>query len=360
MNKKINWMSPYHLTRSIGNIKDAVSSSWISNGKYVTKFEKKLSSLLKVKNILTVNNGTAALQLCYLTFGLKAGDEVIVPSYGYMAAANVAVQLGLTVKFADIDKDTLCISPKSLNHIASIKTKAVVVIHTYGNVCDMDKILKIKKKYNFLVIEDGAEAIGSKMGSKFAGSIGDAATFSFHAAKTFTTGEGGAVIIKNSKLFKKAKILRNQGCSNIKYKHIYPGGNFRMSNVLAAIGYSQIKLFNKIKKIRFTIQNLYRLQLSDCKNIKLQHFEDNVSPLLWCFVIIAKTENIKKKIIRILNINNIEVREGFFSSNRLKYFKKQKNLKNSDFVSRHLVCLPTHPKLNKKEIFKITNLIKGI
>lgn len=358
MNKKINWMSPYSLTRSIGNIKDAVNSSWISNGKYVLKFENQLSTLLKVKNIITVNNGTTALQLCYLTLGLKKGDEVILPAYGYMAAANVALQIGLKIKFADIEKDTLCICPHSIDKIASKNTKAVIVIHTYGNICDMNRILKLKKKYNFLVIEDVAEAIGSKINSKFAGSFGDAATFSFHAAKTFTTGEGGAVIIKSNKLFKKAKILRNQGCENIKYKHIYPGGNFRMSNVLAAIGCSQINLFSKIKKIRKRIQNFYRSQLKNSKNITLQYFKKNVQPLIWCFVIIAKTERIKKEIVKIFNQNNIETREGFYSSNRLKYIKKQKNLKNSDFASKNVICLPTHPNLSRGEILKITSLIK--
>lgn len=353
--KIIPWANPSLNKQDKFFLNKSFESNWISGGYYVQKFESDFSKFLKLKKTLTVNNGTSAIHLVYLTLGLKKGDEIIFPGYGYMAASNIAIQLGYIPVFVDVDLESFCIDSDKIYRKISKKTKLIVAINTYGNICNFDEIIKIGKKNNILILEDAAESLGSTLNNKQSGIFGDFSTFSFQATKTITTGEGGMVATKlSSKIYNKMKLYRSHGVSKEKYYHLLPGNNFRLTNLQAAIGYSQLKRINSIKKRRMEIFLLYNEIFSKNKDIQLQKFNKNINPMIWTLPILLnnKKKLYRKKLMTKMLKNNVETRNGFYSPNRLKIYNKYRfnDLKISDKISKNIICLPLYNSLSDKEI----------
>ena len=355
MKKIIPWSQAHFVSNEKFHLNKAFDSTWVSGGEYVQKFEKEFCKYIKSDFAISVNNGTSAIHLAYLALKLKAGDEIIIPSFGYLAAANLALLMNLKPVFADVDLDTFCVDFSSIKKKITKKTKLIVVINTYGNVCDLKPILRLAKLKKINVLEDSAESLGSKYYNKNSGILADIGTFSFQATKTITTGEGGMVITKKSKEFKDLlNLYRNHGIKNKRYMHLVPGHNFRLTNLQAAIGYTQLKNFNKILKNRKKSYNLYKKLLQNIKGIKLQQFKSNVRPLVWTMAMVLD-KNIfgsRDSIIRKMLKKKIETRNGFYSTNRLKIFKKfhSKDLKNSDYLSRNVICLPLFNGIKNSQI----------
>ena len=199
-------------------------------------------------------NGTAAIHLAYLALGLKAGDEIIVPGFCYLAAANIAVLMGLSPVFVDVDPDTYCVAAKNIRASITEKTKLIVVVHTYGNVCSMDEIMSLAKSSQIPVLEDAAESFGSQNKGRQSGTIADIGTYSFHATKTITTGEGGMVLTARKDLAEKVMLYRTHGVLGKRYWHEVPGHNFRLTNLQAALGCAQFKKIDHIFKERQRVQ----------------------------------------------------------------------------------------------------------
>ena len=358
--KLIPWAKPNLNKTDKKFLIKSFDSNWISDGYYVKKLESDFASFLKSKNTLTVNNGTSAIHVIYLALNLKMGDEIIFPGYGYMAASNIAIQLGLKPVFVDVDPETFCIDASKIKKKISKKTKLIVVINTYGNVCDFDEISQIRRETGIPVLEDAAESLGSTFKNKQSGTFGDFGTFSFQATKTITTGEGGILTTNSSaKFFNRLKLYRNHGVEKVKYLHVLPGTNFRLTNLQAALGYSQLKRIKLIKKRRKEIFLLYKEIFKNNKNIQLQKFDKNINPLVWTMAICS---NEKKRINRDRLITsmlkrNIETRNGFYSPNRLKIYSKfkSKELVASDQISKNIICLPLYNSLSNKEIRYIAN-----
>ncbi len=355
MKKIIPWSQAHFVSNEKFHLNKAFDSTWVSGGEYVEKFEKEFCKYIKSDFAISVNNGTSAIHLAYLALKLKAGDEIIIPSFGYLAAANLALLMNLKPVFADVDLDTFCVNFSSIKKKITKKTKLIVVINTYGNVCDLRPILKLAKLKKINVLEDSAESLGSKYYNKNSGILADIGTFSFQATKTITTGEGGMVITKKNKEFKDLlNLYRNHGIKNKRYMHLVPGHNFRLTNLQAAIGYTQLKNFNKILKNRKKSYNLYKKLLQNIKGIKLQKFQSNVRPLVWTMAMVLD-KNIfgsRDSIIKKMLKKKIETRNGFYSTNRLKIFKKfhSKDLKNSDYLSRNVICLPLFNGIKNSQI----------
>ena len=355
MKKIIPWSQAHFVSNEKFHLNKAFDSTWVSGGEYVQKFEKEFCKYIKSDFAISVNNGTSAIHLAYLALKLKAGDEIIIPSFGYLAAANLALLMNLKPVFADVDLDTFCVDFSSIKKKITKKTKLIVVINTYGNVCDLKPILRLAKLKKINVLEDSAESLGSKYYNKNSGILADIGTFSFQATKTITTGEGGMVITKKSKEFKDLlNLYRNHGIKNKRYMHLVPGHNFRLTNLQAAIGYTQLKNFNKILKNREKSYNLYKKLLQNIKGIKLQQFKSNVRPLVWTMAMVLD-KNIfgsRDLIIKKMLKKKIETRNGFYSTNRLKIFKKfhSKDLNNSDYLSRNVICLPLFNGIKNSQI----------
>ncbi len=357
--KKINY---YGLEKKYVN--QVMRSTWLSHGKFVSELEKKICKFTNSKFAVSTSNGTSAIHLAYLALGLKKGDEVIVPGFGYLAAANIAVQMGLKPVFADVDINTFCVTADKIKNKITSKTKLIVVIHTYGNVCDLKPIMNLVKNKRIVVLEDSAESFGSKYRGKQSGTIADLGTFSFQSTKTITSGEGGIVLTNKDKNFKdKLRAFRNHGVKSTKYYHHFPGHNFRLPNLQAAIACAQLKKFPKITKERKRVYRYYKNLLNGVTGISPQIFLPNVSPVVWTFAIILDPKIFleRDKIIEKMSKKGIETRNGFYSPCRLPMYKsfKTSHLKNSNFLSKNIICLPFFTDLKNKQIeYIVKTLLK--
>jgi len=357
----IPWAKPKLTKSDIGCVKNTLETNWISGGNEIKNFENKLKKYLNTKYMCVTSNGTSAIHLAFLSINLKINDEIIVPGYGYMAAANIAKLMNLKIKFADVDLKTFCIDLNHIKKLITKKTKLIVLTHTYGNVHQVKQICRYAKNKKILILEDCAESLGSKYDNKHSGTFGDIATFSFHATKSITTGEGGAICTNNNKFFENIKLFRSHGVKKKRYLHLVPGHNFRLTNFQSSLGNSQIKRINLIKKRRKLIYNLYSKYFKD-QNLNFQFFSKRVDANFWTFSILLneKFSKIKRdRLIFKLKKLGIETRNGFYCSNELKYFDKHKLLKNSQFLSNRVINLPLFEELKKKEIkYIVDNFIK--
>ncbi len=355
-------LQPFIDSMEIKNVLNCLQTGWLSSkGIYVKKFERKFTKFVGGGYGVSVTNGTAAIELALASLGIGKGDEVILPNFTFGATINAVLNIGATPVVADIDRKTWTISAESIKKNITSKTKALLIVHTYGIVCELKKIEKISKKYNLHIIEDCAEALGSKYNKKYLGNFGDCSTFSFYPNKTITTGEGGMVVFKDKKIYEKSLILRNQGreLNDISFIHKYNGFNYRMSNIQAAIGYAQMfkikKFLNLRKKIFLYYNNIFK---------KIPYFElmpklKNTENSYWLYTIKINKLNLKKrnKLIEILKNKGIETRPGFYPFNRMKPFIKycKGKYNSTEDISLKSISLPSSPFLKKSELKYITS-----
>ncbi|EFG9803382.1 GDP-perosamine synthase RfbE/PerA, partial [Escherichia coli] len=224
-------------------VNECLDSTWISSkGNYIQKFENKFAEQNHVQYATTVSNGTVALHLALLALGISEGDEVIVPTLTYIASVNAIKYTGATPIFVDSDNETWQMSVSDIEQKITNKTKAIMCVHLYGHPCDMEQIVELAKSRNLFVIEDCAEAFGSKYKGKYVGTFGDISTFSFFGNKTITTGEGGMVVTNDKTLYDRCLHFKGQGLAvHRQYWHDVIGYNYRMTNICAAIGLAQLE-----------------------------------------------------------------------------------------------------------------------
>ena len=351
----IPWAKPSYYGNEKKYINQALKSTWLSDGKFVKDFENKVCKFVNSKFAISVTSCTSALHLSYLALELKRGDEVIIPGYGYLAAANILLQMGLKPIFVDVDLKTFCVTSQNIEKKITPKTKLIVVFNVYGNVCDLDPIIKIAKIKQIPILEDAAESFGSLYKTKQSGALADIGTYSFQATKTITTGEGGMVVTnKNKNFIEKLKLYRNHGIKDKRYYHYLPGHNFRLTNIQAAIGCAQLKKIATIIFERKKIYHFYRKLFNNIEGLKLQIFSPKIKPAIWTFAIVLdpKAFTDRDKIIKIMKTKGIETRNGFYSPNRLSLYKgcNTSNLKCSDKLSKNIICLPFFPSLKEREM----------
>ena len=357
--KKINFADPYIGSLEKKLLIDAYNSKWISLGKYNIKLEKESKKLFNRKYALGVSNGTIAINLAAIALGLERGDEVIVPSLCYISPIHVLKSLGIKTKVCKIDNHNLQINLEDLENKISKKTKAIILIYNFGNLPNLLKINKISKKFKIPIIEDFSEAIFSKFEKINAGSIGEISTASLHATKTITSGEGGIVVTDNKKLFDKMKKIREHGYYNksIPYTYEMIGFNFKISNLLAAIGYGQLK---KNRKIINKKKQLLKIYLNNLKNYHQNiHglFDKKETPVMWSLPFITKNITERDKLIKYLKINKIQTRPSFKMIYNYKHLKINK-LKEKN-ISEKIVLLPIHPALSKNNVMFICRTINN-
>ena len=351
----IPWARPNYHGYEKKYVNQVLKSTWLGDGIFIKNFEKIFSKYINSKSAISVSNGTIAIHLVYLAMGLKKGDEVIVPGFGYLAAANVALQMGIKPVFADVDLETFCVTAKNIEKKITNKTKLIVVIHTYGNVCELDPIIKIAKSKKITVLEDSAESLGSKYKGKQSGGVADIGTYSFHATKTITTGEGGMIVTnKNKEFTERLRAFRDHGVKVTRYFHHLPGHNFRLTNIQAAIGYAQMENFSKIDTERRRVYRYYSKLFKNADGIRPQIFSSQIDPVVWTFAVVLDPEVFihRDKIIKKMKDQGVETRNGFYSPCRLPLYKKYKtsHLKNSNKLSKNIICLPFFTSLKEKEI----------
>jgi perosamine synthetase len=358
----IPWAQPDYHGGEKKLLVEALNSTWLSDGKFVKDLENKVAKLVNSKFAISVSSCTAAIHLAYLALGLKRGDEIIIPGFGYLAAANIALLMDLKPVFVDVDLETFCVTSKTIEKKITKKTKLIVVFNTYGNVCDLDPIIKLAKKKNIPILEDAAESFGSKYKNKQSGTLTEIGTYSFQATKTITTGEGGMVVANMKKNFTdRLKFFRSHGVKSKRYYHYLPGHNFRLTNVQASIGCAQLNKINKIIIDRKRIYQSYQKEFKNVSGLKLQKLTTGVKPVMWTLGILLDPKKFKNrdKIIKLMKKKNIETRNGFYSPNRMPLYKNcnTSNLKNAEMLSRNVICLPYFTSLKQKDIKYISKTL---
>lgn len=356
----INWFDFSYWGNEKQYVLNALNSTWISGGEYVERFEHQLKVDLNLDNVITVCNGTAALQLAFIGANIQPNDEVIVPAFGFMAAANILKLMNAKPVFVDVDFNTWNLNSNKIIFKITSRTKAIVVIHNYGIVTEIEKIQRIAKENNLLLIEDCAEAIFSKYNDKFCGSFGDISTFSFHATKTISTGEGGMISCKDDNLYNKLKMIRSHGLrrETVHYWHEYYGNNFRMSNVLAAIGLGQLEKKKIIIKQKQRVYERYKNNLKNIPTVIFQQHPLNSNPVYWVVAVYINSSKFSRdNIMKNLLNDGIECRPGFYTPDQLPIYQNEIKIPNliANDLAKNIIVFPSYPSLKNDKIDFICN-----
>ena len=369
MTKFIPVSEPTITEKEIEYVTKAVRSGWISSiGEYINRFEEEYARFNNTRYALTVSNGTTALHLALLAIGIKSGDEVIVPDLTFIATANVVVHCGATPVFADIERDTWCISPEDIKRKITSKTRAIIPVHLYGHPADMDEIMRIAKEHNLYVIEDCAEAHGAEYKGKKIGSIGDIGAFSFYGNKIITTGEGGMLTTNNPDLYERAKFLKDHAMSKDKrYFHPEVGYNYRMTNIQAALGLAQLERVDEIIEKKRKIFEWYREGLKDMRGIILNPEKEWARSVFWmvCLVNERFDESSRDEFMKRLREKGVDTRPFFYPCSMMPMYKKDGFMNPVSYdIYKKGINLPSGYTLNKEDIElicrEITTILKSI
>tara|TARA_B100001093_G_scaffold339360_1_gene324129 strand:- start:1887 stop:3017 length:1131 start_codon:yes stop_codon:yes gene_type:complete len=370
---KINFVDPSVTQVEKKNLNKALKGGWLSFGPYVKNLENKICKITKVKNCISVNNGTNAILLILMSLNFKRGDEVIVPSFCYISPVHMLKLMGLVPVPVDIELDNLQISTDKIEKKISKKTKAILLIHNYGSICNLQKVKKIAQKKNLFIIEDISEVLLSKQNNNYVGNCGwynkekIISYASLHASKTLIAGEGGIIMTNSKKISSKLRIFRNHGQKGKKaYFYEMTGGNFRLSNLLASIGFSQLLRLNEIMRKKKKLDNCYKRNLSKNSNLSLMEEPKKFSSIKFGFPILFKKKNVRDKIMKILNKNSTLCRPSFYSLNRLKHLNIYRNkksnkqdFKKAEIATDNVMVLPIHNNLGTKEVNSICSKINN-
>lgn len=358
MNENIKF--PVYKPKLFGNEKkyvlDCLDSNWISSkGDYVQKFEDSFKNYIGANYSTTVVNGTCALHLALLALDIGPGDEVILPSLTYIATANAIKYTGAKPVFVDSEKDTWQIDPEKISDKITNKTRAIICVHLYGFPSDLSKLKSICKEHNLFLVEDCAEALGTKYENKLVGTFGDISAFSFYGNKTITTGEGGMVSTNDRTLFDRCVKIKTQGLAHHReYWHDIIGFNYRMTNICAAIGYAQMENIELVIKRKREIAELY---IKNLKNVPIifQQEKENHFSTYWMVSILVPNEKERDNLREHLFNNGIETRPVFYPIHTMPiYIEKFFRLPVSENLGWRGINLPSYPDLKNSEIQEIS------
>ena len=347
-----------------------VKDGWISSaGPDITLFEKNLSKFVGRKYACAVSNGTAALEIAVKSLGLKKNDEIITPNFTIISNAIAIIKNFSTPVLVDSELNTWNVDIQKIEEKITKKTKAIMLPHIYGFPCDMEKVLRICKKYKLYLIEDAAEMLGQKYKKKQCGSFGDISTFSFYANKHITTGEGGMILTNNKNIYKKIKDLKNLNFGKVnRFNHNDISWNYRLTNMQAALGVNQLKRINEIIKKKRFIGDFYFKNFINNKNILIQPREISYAKnIYWIYGIVLKKNSLKYKteVQKKLLKYGIETRPFFWPMHKQDIFKKLKLFKNekypiSEYLSNSGFYIPSSIDLTKNQLKYIVDTINFI
>lgn len=348
---------------------DALETGWISSsGKYIPAFEKAFAEYIGVKHGIAVTNGTVAIHTALAALGIKDNDEVIVPDFTMIATAFAVCYTGAKPVFVDAERKTWNIDPSKIEEKITERTKAIMVVHIYGQPCDMKPILALANKYNLKVIEDAAEVHGAEYYGKKCGALGDIAAFSFFANKIATTGEGGMVLTNDDDLAERCRYFKNL-CFPLKgereYLHNDIGFNYRMSNIHAALGLAQVEKLDYYVERRRENNRLYRKYLATVPGILFQEESANNKNVYWMNGIVVDEELFgisRNDLLKKLKEDGIDSRYFFRGMHEQESLLKygcdcSGDYKITKWLSSNGFYLPSGSNLTEKDIQHIANAV---
>jgi dTDP-4-amino-4,6-dideoxygalactose transaminase len=334
------------------NIINSLQKGKFINGPIVKEFSQNLSNFLNVKHVIPCANGTDALQIAYMALGLKSGDEIICPSWTYISTAEAATILGVKTIFCDVDPNTFNVTAEFIEPLITKKTKAIVVVHLYGQSCDMEPILNLAKKHNLKVIEDNAQAIGcvytfSNGDKTHTGTMGDIGTTSFYPTKNLGAyGDGGAIFTNDDKLAKKIKMIANHGESK-KYHHKTIGCNSRLDSIQAEVLNVKLKYLNDYNNARNQMAENYNKAFKLVEQLQIPDLNKNSTHVYHQYTL--KVLNGKRDdLMKYLEQNEIETRVYYpIPIHKQKAFSNYSNISliNTDELATSCLSLPIHSEI---------------
>ena len=351
------------------NIINSLQEGKFINGPIVKEFSQNLSNFLNVKHVIPCANGTDALQIAYMALGLKSSDEIICPSWTYISTAEAAAIIGVKTIFCDVDPNTFNVTAELIEPLITKKTKAIVVVHLYGQSCDMEPILNLAKKHNLKVIEDNAQAIGceytfSNVEKKYTGTMGDIGTTSFYPTKNLGAyGDGGAIFTNNDDFAKKIKMHSNHGESK-RYHHNIIGINSRLDSIQAEVLNVKLKYLNNYNQARNLMAENYNKAFKSVEQLQIPELNKNSTHVYHQYTL--KVLNGKRDdLMKYLDQNEIETRVYYpIPVHKQKAFSNYSNISliNTDELATSCLSLPIHSEIEnssqKNIIDNVLNFFK--
>ncbi|MEQ8822835.1 MAG: DegT/DnrJ/EryC1/StrS family aminotransferase [Filomicrobium sp.] len=341
-------------------LNECIDTGWISGGRFVKNFEQTFSEFTGAKEAIAVSNGSVALHLALHCVGVRPGDEVLVPTFTYIASVNAIVTAGAVPVFVDSRPDTWLMDVTDAAKRITPRTTAIMPVHLYGFACDMVEVQKLADAHGLKVVEDAAEGFGVRIDGQHVGTRSDAATFSFYGNKTITCGEGGMVTVKDPDMAEHMRVTRNQGMSPARrYWHDRLGFNYRMTNMQAAIGLAQIERANEIIGRKREIYQAYRQRLEglplNWQEAPSRSFESSY----WLVSLLAPSSEARDRIYNALDDGKIEHRPVFIPAHEMPmYDAGSETFPVAEDLGQRGFSLPSFPDLQPDELDRVAAAVR--
>jgi len=362
---RIYYTKPSITELEVSYATDAARNGWGDRCyEYINLFEEAFKNHLGVKYAIATSSCTGALHMGMSALGIGPGDEVILADTNWIATVAPIVHLGAKPVFVDILPDSWCIDPDLAEAAITPRTKAIVAVHLYGNLCDMNRLLAIGEKYNIPIIEDAAEAIGSVYHGKRAGSMGKFGCFSFHGTKTLTTGEGGMFVTNDAELYETVLTLSNHGRARGQAKQFWAdmvGFKYKMSNIQAAIGYAQMQRIDELINRKREILWYYKKNLECIHGVSMNPEPEGTINGGWMPTVVfdKKTGVTRERLQEIFKSENIDARVFFYPLSGLPMFDPKEANVNSWSIPTRSINLPSYHDISFNEQARILQIIKS-
>lgn len=370
---KVPLSSPDIIEKDIEAVVDVMKTRFLSIGPKVVELEKRMSKYSGVKYAVAVNSGTSALHLIIRGLGIKEGDKVLTTPFSFISSSNCILFEKAEPLFVDIDEKTLNLDPdkteeqlKKMSQEELDKVKAMIVVDAFGQPADWDRFTEIAKKYNLLLIEDSAEALGSEYKGKKCGSFGEAGVFAFYPNKQITTGEGGILVTDDAELARLARSIRSQGRgeSGEWLDHEILGYNYRMDELSAALGCSQMEKIEEILEKRAKVAEMYGEKLAEVEEVEIPFIAPYVNKMSWFVYVVRLERGIdRNKVIKYLNEQGVQCKPYFAPIHLQPFYKRMFGYKEGDFpiteyVSGRTIALPFFSNLKEEQIDYVVEEVK--
>ncbi|OGK25497.1 aminotransferase DegT [Candidatus Roizmanbacteria bacterium RIFCSPLOWO2_01_FULL_37_13] len=367
---------PYITREDARAVYQTILTGWVTQGPKVKEFENNFAAYIGTKYAVAVSSCTAALHLAMIVCGIKAGDEVVCPSLSFIATANAIRYVGARPVFADVDRSTYNLDPSCVEKVITDKTKAILIVHQFGMPADIDGFKKLCEKYHLKLIEDAACAIGSIYKGKKVGIHSDLVCFSFHPRKVITTGDGGIITTSNSKYYQRLKLLRQHGMSIddrtrheakkiIIEKYLELGYNFRMTDIQASLGITQLKKVDFILKKRREIAEKYNQAFKKIPYLVVPSEKNGNKTNYQSYTIQLKKNSpiSRKKLMGELLKRDIATRRGVMLIHKEPAYRNlypHLRVPNSEYISKNSVTLPLYVQMTRREIKRVIKALAEV
>lgn len=365
MNSRIHYTKPSISELEVSYATDAARNGWGERCyEYITRFEKAFSEHLGVRHAIATSSCTGALHMGLAALGVGPGDEVILADTNWIASVAPVVHLGATPVFVDILADSWCVDPARVEAAITPRTRAIIAVHLYGNLCDMDTLLAIGARHGIPVIEDAAEAIGSVWHGRRAGSMGAFGTFSFHGTKTLTTGEGGMFVTNDDTLYEQVLTLSNHGRARGQTRQFWPdmvGFKYKMSNIQAAIGCAQMERIDELIAGKRRVFEAYRSALSDLPGITMNPEPEGTRNGYWMpTVVFDAATGVKREALQsAFAAQRIDARVFFWPLSSLPPFSPMQTNTRAYELPERALNLPSYHDMTTEDIARVVAIIRS-